>query len=99
MTAKEPINDTGTTTAGISVARTFRKNRNTTKITSMIEISRVRSTSYTDARMVVVRSSTVISVIAAGIDAFRAGKAVLMFSTVSMMLAPGWRNRINETLA
>jgi len=49
-----PINETGTTTLGINVARTFLRKMNTTIMTSPIEISSVCSTSCTDARIVVV---------------------------------------------
>src|ERR1019366_9442186 len=60
ITAKVPTSDVGTATAGISVARGFRKNRNTTMITSAIEIISVRSTVFTDALIVVVRSMTTV---------------------------------------
>jgi len=45
MMAKVDTSETGTTMAGISVARGLRRKINTTKITSMIEIIRVRSMS------------------------------------------------------
>ncbi len=60
ITAQVPISDTGTATAGINVARTFRRNTKTTAITSTTEISRVVSISETEARMVNVRSRIVI---------------------------------------
>ena len=91
-----PISETGTATLGISVARTLRRNRNTTRITSTIEIISVRSTSCTDARIVVVRSSTIVKSIAAGIEAFSEGSAARMRSTVSMMFAPGCRKMISR---
>ena len=56
MTPNVPSSETGTATLGISVERTLRRNTNTTRITSAIEISIVSSTSRTEARMVVVRS-------------------------------------------
>ena len=62
-----------------------------------MEISSVRSTSFTDARIVVVRSSTTVKSIAAGMEAFSEGSASRMRSTVSMMLAPGWRKIISNT--
>ncbi len=54
MTAKVPIRETGTATLGIKVARTSRKNTKTTNTTRTIEITSVRSTSRTEARMVTV---------------------------------------------
>src|SRR5208283_5753659 len=60
ITANVPTSDVGTATAGISVARGLRRNTNTTRITSPIEISSVRSTLKTDARIVVVRSITTV---------------------------------------
>ena len=75
----------------MSVDRTLRRNTNTTRMTSAIEIAIVSSTSRTDARIVVVRSSATDSVTVGGSDARSAGSSALMRSTVSMMLAPGWR--------
>ena len=77
-----PTRETGTTTAGIIVARGLRKNTNTTRMTSMMEIINVRSISWTDARIVVVRSSTTSMLIAAGMDALSDGNAALIASTV-----------------
>jgi hypothetical protein len=54
----------------------------------------VRSTSFTEARMVVVRSSTTVVSMPSGIDALIDGSCARMRSTVSMMLAPGWRKMI-----
>ena len=61
ITAKVPMRETGTATAGISVARPFRRKTNTTMMTSTIESIRVCCTSFTDARIVVVRSRTIQS--------------------------------------
>ncbi len=83
------MSDVGTTTAGISVARPFRRKRNTTRTTSRIAITSVRSTSNTEARIVVVRSSTICMLIAAGIDALSDGSAAFTRSTVLMIFAPG----------
>ena len=71
--AKVPISETGTATPGISVARTFRRKTKTTKITSTTEIMSVRSTSFTEARMVDVRSSTTVKSIPAGTEASKPG--------------------------
>src|SRR5271154_7311946 len=97
MTANVPIKETGTATLGMRVARTLRRKRKTTRITSPIDMASVRSTSLTDARMVVVRSSIMVNSIAAGMEAFKEGMEARMRSTVSMILAPGCRKMINKT--
>ena len=79
----------------MSVARGLRRNKKTTKMTSAMEISSVRSISETEARMVVVRSSTVSITTAAGMEALRDGSAALIRSTVSIMFAPGSRKMIS----
>ena len=56
MAEKVPINETGTATAGIKVARPERRNKNTTKITSATAIANARSTSANEARIVGVLS-------------------------------------------
>src|ERR1700723_2031233 len=84
MIAKVPINETGTATLGISVARTLRRKRKTTKITRAMDMARVRSTSLTEARMVVVRSSMTVKSMADGMEAFRAGIEAGRGSTMSM---------------
>src|SRR5271157_1963448 len=91
MAAKVPMSETGTATVGISVARQLRRKMKTTRITRMIERMRVRSTSLTDARMVVVRSRTIVVLMPWGMEASIEGNAARIRSTVSMMLAPGWR--------
>ena len=97
ITANVPTSDVGTATAGISTARGLRRNTNTTRITSTIEISSVRSTLNTDARIVVVRSITTVVLMPVGIDASSDGSAALIRSTVSMMLAFGCRNTCSTT--
>ncbi len=77
MTPNVPISETGTATPGISVARTLRRKRKTTRITSETEMASVISTSRTDARIVVVRSIMTDRSIACGMDAFSAGSASL----------------------
>ena len=94
---KVAINDTGTATLGIRVARPLRKKRNTTSTTSDTEISSVRSTSRNEARMVVVRSIMTERSIALGIDARSDGRSAVTASTVSMMLAFGCRLMITST--
>ena len=99
MTPNVPISDTGTATLGISAARTLRRNRNTTRITSATAMTSVRSTSRSEARMPGVRSIITFMSIAAGIDARICGSTSLTRSIVSMMLAPGCLFRINITAA
>ncbi len=91
MIANVPISDTGTATLGISVARQFRKNTNTTKMTRITDKISDRSTSFTDARIVVVRSSTISESMPCGIVALMYGSASRMRFTVAMMFAPGCR--------
>ena len=52
-------------------------------------ISSVTSTSATEARMVWVRSVRIVTSIAGGIVACSCGSAALIWSTVSITLAPG----------
>ena len=66
------------------MARIAQKEK-TTRITSPTEITSVRSTSLTDARIVVVWSSTTVRLIAEGMEAFSDGK----FGTDAV-------NRIND---
>jgi hypothetical protein len=81
ITPNVPTIDIGTATLGISVARQLRRNRNTTITTRLIAISSVRSVSFSDARIVVVRSSTGVTVMSAGSDAVSCGSAAFTRST------------------
>ena len=54
----------GTATLGMIVARTVRRNRNTTMMTRKMEINRVVSMSFTDARTTTVRSIATVRVMA-----------------------------------
>ncbi len=90
------MSEIGTAMLGMKVARPLRRNRNTTMITSATEMSSVRSTSCSEARMVVVRSEAIRILIAAGIDALSTGSIALMRSTVSMMLASGCLKMISR---
>ena len=81
--------DTGTATAGISDARTRRRNTNTTRITRPTAIASVFCTSLSDARIVDVRSSATSRSAAAGIDARSHGIRSWTRRTVSRMLAFG----------
>ena len=62
-----------------------------TNTTRPMESASVNSTSWTEARIVSVRSVTTCMRIAAGMARCRAGSASLMAATVATMLAPGWR--------
>ena len=86
-----PISDSGTVTAGMTVAQKLRRNRKITMTTSATVSSNVNCTSATEARMVWVRSEMIETFIAGGIDASSCGSSALIRSTVSMTLAPGWR--------
>ena len=97
MTPKVPMMETVTATAGMTVARTLRRNQNTTRITRMPEMSSVSSTSCSEPRMGGVRSSTTDRLTAPGRAASSCGSSSRTLSTVSMMLAPGWRNMITMT--
>jgi hypothetical protein len=63
------MSETGTTTLGISVDRTLRRNRNTTRITREMEIIMAIWTSRTEARMVEVASTTVFRSMVGGREA------------------------------
>ena len=96
ITAKVPINETITAMAGTSVARKLRRKTKTTRTTKHMDMSSVFSTSSTEARMVVVRSRTMVVSIPKGIDALINGSCARIRSTVIMMLAPGWRKMMIE---
>src|ERR1041385_7210193 len=68
ITPNVPTSDSGTAILGMIVARTVRKNTNTTMITSAMEISSVRSISLTEALTETVRSITTESSIDGGIE-------------------------------
>ena len=92
-----PMMETGTAIAGIMVARALRRNRNTTRVTRTTAITNVISVSLRLDRIVVLRSLAMVRFMSAGIAAMSCGIAAFTASTVSMMLAPGWRNRITST--
>ncbi len=97
MTPNVPTSDSGTATLGIAVARTLRRNTNTTAVTSSTLSRRVISTSRTDARMVVVRSIASVMSIAGEIACFSWGRAAFTPSMVRRMFAPGCRRMIIRT--
>ena len=91
MTPKVPTSDSGTAIAGISVAGTLRRKTNITITTSATASSNSNWTSWTEARMVVVRSVNTLTSTVPGSAACSCGRTFLMRSTVSMTFAPGWR--------
>ena len=91
MIASAPISDSGTDRLGMMVAGMLRKNRKMTITTKPTASASSNSTSSTEARMVVVRSVSGVTVIAAGSEALSEGNSLLMLSTTWMTLAPGWR--------
>src|SRR5215467_1144760 len=74
ITLKVPINEIGTATLGIKVVRGFLKKTNTTNTTRTMERPRAISTSCTDSRIVVVRSSTTDMSMDGDIEAFSVGR-------------------------
>src|SRR5450631_2644713 len=92
-----PTSDKGTAMLGMIVARTVRRNANTTKITRMMEMIKVVSISLTEARTVTVRSIAMLRVIAGEIEDCRYGIMARTRSTVSIMLAPGDRKTMIRT--
>jgi len=89
IAAQDPSSASGTVMLGMSVAQKLRRNRRMTSTTRAIVSPSVNSTSATEARMVVVRSRMVFTSIAGGIRAVSCGSWPLIWSTVSMTLAPG----------
>jgi hypothetical protein len=98
MTAKLPASDTGTTTAGMSVARALRRNRNTTRMTSPTAIASAISTSCSALRIVTALFDTTWSVAEAGRLAASSGSSALTRSTVSITLLPGRLNTTSSTV-
>ena len=66
MAAQVPISDTGTASAGITVAETDRRNRKITSTTSATAINRVSWTSCTESRIEIERSNWTCRSTAAG---------------------------------
>ena len=89
MPASVPASDSGTVAAAAKVGISRRMNSSTTSSTSAIEISRVICTSRTLARIVVVRSVSIDSLISGGIQDISCGSRAFTRSTVSITLASG----------
>src|SRR6266496_6038711 len=97
MPPNVPTSDRGTATLGMMVAETLRRKTKTTSTTSTTEMSRLIWTSLKAARMEVVRSSATASWMEGGMEARRVGRRSYTRSTVSIMLAPGCRNKTSTT--
>ena len=91
MTPKVPISDTGTATEGTRPARIERRKAKVTSTTRITLMVSDRSTSLSEARMVVVRSVATTTSTSFGSAACSSGSSSFTLSTVSMMLALGWR--------
>jgi hypothetical protein len=91
MAPKVPMREMGTATLGIRVERGLRRNTKTTRITRRMEMLRASWTSFTEARMVRVASMRTFSSMVGGMEAWSCGSRAFTWSTVSMMLASGWR--------
>ncbi|MCY1346343.1 hypothetical protein D9M69_324260 [compost metagenome] len=97
ITPKVPISDSGTAKLGISVAEMLRRNRKVTITTRATASISSNCTSFTEARMVVVRSVSTCTSRLPGRVACSCGSMVLMRSTTSITLAPGWRWMFSTT--
>ena len=97
ITPKVPISDSGTAKLGISVADALRKKTKITATTSAMASISSNCTSFTDARIVTVRSVSTCTSIDAGRVLCNCGSSALMRSTVSITLAPGWRWMLRMT--
>src|SRR5260221_13376988 len=91
MKPKVPTIDTGTATAGISVARALRRKAYTTRITSATAATSVFSTSASEARIVAVRSLAVREFAAPGNHARHQGVRLRTPGPVSRVFAVGSR--------
>ena len=91
MMPKVPMMESGSATLGITVAQSFRRKTNITMTTSATVRISVNCTSFTDARMVSVRSARIATFTEGGSVLVSFGRSAFMRSTVSMMFAPGWR--------
>jgi phosphoribosylanthranilate isomerase len=91
MAAKVPMIESGTAAPGISVAERLRRNRKMTMITRHTVSTRVNSTSWIDPRIDSEASKAMSIFTAGGISPRNVGSSLLMLSTTSTVLVPGWR--------
>ena len=97
ITPKVPTRESGTARLGITVARRLPRKRKITSTTSTTASTSSKFTSRTDARMVLVRSVSTVTWIAAGSELSSWGRSAFTRSTTSMTLAPGWRWMLTTT--
>ncbi len=97
ITAKLPTSATGTAATGIIAARKLARNSSTTRITSATAMNSERSASCSVARMLGDRSLAMLRATPAGRKARSVSIWAWMASTVSMMLASGWRLTTSST--
>src|SRR5207245_1150580 len=88
MIPKVPTKDRGMATLGMTVAERLRRNRNMTITTRATVSISSNCTSFTEARIVVVRSVRIATLIEEGREALSCGNNFWMRSTTLMML-PG----------
>ena len=91
MAPKVPTSDRGTATLGMTVAARLRRKRKMTMTTRAIVSISSSCTSRTEARIVVVRSVSIVTFTAEGSEAWSCGRRALTRSATEMMFAPGWR--------
>ena len=89
MTPKVPSSDTTVATAGITAARTLRRNSPTTTTTSSTAMTSVISTSSTEARTLPVRSMATSRLMSCGSCARNCGSSLSMALAVAIRLASG----------
>ena len=91
MAAKVATSEMGTTTAGISVMRTERRNTSVTSTTNPTASPSSTCTSRTELRMLSVRSVRMRTSTLAGSVAVSRGSSARTRSATSITLASGWR--------
>ncbi len=91
MTARVPTSDTGTEMLGMRVAGTLRRNTKITRTTSAIDRLSSTAASLTEARITPVLSATTSTCMACGRVARSCGSCALIWLTVAITFAPGWR--------
>ena len=91
MTPKVPTSDRGTATLGITVPESVRRKTKMTSTTSTTVTISSNWTSFTEARIVLVRSVRIEIDTDVGSVFFRSGSSALTRSTTSIMFVPGCR--------
>ncbi len=86
-----PISETGTEMLGMMVAGRLRRNTKITATTSATASTSSKAASLTEARIMPVESCATVTSMPAGRVARRPGSRRMIWSTVLITLAPGWR--------